>query len=170
MNSLKRRTILAGLFTAAGFAAGMTLFKDQRGILAVDQVLSGGYNIIENRSEILLLCKSTFLQSLLIFLSGFTIFPLSIDLPLLAYRGFALGNAALFLSAAETRSIVAFTSYALITLVFTVLIVQYASNFRKAPKSSIIKNTIAYSYSFLMVSGAAIIIRVIPGYISNVLK
>ena len=166
MENVKKKTAALIVFVLLGAAAGVIYARN--GNISIS--LTGAFPDNAALSEIMRLissfCKSTFIQATLIFVSGLTILPLALDIPLIAARGFALGSAALMLKTTDTRAIILFVSYTLITLIFIPLIIQ-ANMFRNNVKLSLIRKTAEYTLSFLTVSGAAILIRFLPTYISD---
>lgn len=166
MENVKKKTAALIVFVLLGAAAGVISARNSNISISLISAFPDNADLSEMRQFISSFCKSTFIQALLIFISGFTILPFALDIPLLAARGFAIGSTALLLNTDETRAVILFVSYILITLIFVPLMIQ-ADTFRKNTGLSLIRKTAEYTLSFLTVSGAAILIRFLPTYISD---
>ena len=166
MENVKKKTAALIVFVLLGAAAGIIYARNGNISISLTCAFPDNAALSEMRQLISSFCKSTFIQATLLFVSGFTVLPFALDIPLLAARGFAVGCAALMLNTTDTRAIILFVSYILITLIFIPLIIQ-ADLFRKNVKLSLIRKTAEYTLSFLTVSGAAILIRFLPTYISD---
>ena len=165
MDPRKKKVAALMLFTALGFAAGILYTQYSDNALSFSDSFSQYGGIRELYTHIKTLCSSTFLQAALIFASGFTIYPLLIDVPVLALRAFAMGNVISMLNISDEKTIIGFVSYLIITVIFIPLILR-ADLFRKELRGSVVRKTAIYAYSFLIVSGASIIIKILPIYIS----
>ncbi len=161
----KNRTVACILLiTLIGGVAGYLIsdVKETATVpLSVPTTLSGFDSI---RMFLLKTCFSTFVQTFLVFISRFTLYPWMIVYPLFAFRGFAAGyvmNCARLSEASELSSII---SYLLITAIFVPL---YLSSFSHQHTVSRMRSALNAAYAFLLVLGAAIIIRTVPILITS---
>ena len=169
MDTVYKKALLAVIITLCGITAGAIFAGDSSGAIIYSDpfVNSGGFDSLVNNAQ--RLCASAFIQAALIFISGFTIIPLAVDIPIFALRGFATGYAAAYLNLSDTRSVTRFASYLLITLLLIPLFIRAAS-FRSNLKEARIRKTAAFTYCFLMISGASVLIKILPIYITGILK
>ncbi len=164
MKSDIKRSVLIIIIILCGFAAGVVLSDGGGALTYNDRTMKPSADLLFK--EVPLYCGSAFIEASLIFISGFTICPLALSIPIFALRGFALGNAVSYISFSDHTSIVFFISYTLITLIFIPLYLR-AEKMRYAEKGKRIKSALSYSLSFLMVSGAAIILKTLPSIIGG---
>ena len=157
----KQRALIPLLVFAAGITAGILLFKniefpDQRWCSAVN--ITGFSSFI---NYLLKSCKSTVVQASLIFISAFCTYKLSIFLPVFALRGLALGCSLFSFDRSAPYSVAYYISYIFITLLLLILAGNSIS-FDNSKKGTDTYNIASCLYTFLMINGAAIIIRTAP--------
>ncbi len=164
MNGEQKRTAYAlCAFFTAGFLIGFFLVPTGAAPSATPFRFASAYDKIKD--QIVSLCGATFNSCLIAALSGFFKYPLVISAPLIAYRACAVGHAA---RAAKDSCVHMSTlaSYVIITVVIAVLSVAaagYSADRRK--KTS--KEFLSYAYSYLLLTGAALTIKIATAFIES---
>ena len=167
----KVRAVLAiALAAVLGFAAGWILFYGQ-GLSGADAPATPGIASFDDaRNYFITSATPVMASSFIVFLSGFTLFPLVISLPVITYRALALGCAiSASLSTANHIILIALISYAAATL-FIASLAYCAVAFSKSPQRSSARETGSFAYTFLSVSGASILIKIIPCAIAQSIR
>ena len=155
-----KKIYLIAVVTILGVIFGALILKPTNNSFTIINTLhqnQGTKSVVRSLSA---LCRSTVVNVSMVFLSGLTFYPLVFCLPLFTFRGIAFGYA-LANSAASSTVFVSLVTYFLITILLIVLLYSslefsYWNGSEKRIKLPV------FTYKYLMICGAAIIIKFAP--------
>ena len=161
MRNSKKTALMLIISLAAGCAAGFLTAGRQSGVISPVGLFPDEVSLSSLKGFFLTSSASTFIQASLIFVSSFFSYPLLISAPILFIRGAALAYTLASSGLASHEALASCASYAIISALMVILaasLCRYARR-RSFPETSAIPRMI---YDFLMISGAAIIVKAIP--------
>jgi len=101
----------------------------------------------------------------LVFASGFTVFPVIISIPVMLFRGLTIGYVLKCITL-SSYVFVSIVSYFTVTL-FLLFLSLISCRFSKEYTVSRYRSVPRFTYSFLLISGASVITKIIPAIITE---
>lgn len=154
----KRALLLIVLFSVCGICAGAFLLPG--GVAAEPAEFPKGASFGDIKEFVFSLCSSTVAECLLLFASGFTSFPQLIISPIFFFRGCALSYCARS-AASLPQSVSSVVSYGVITILM-IFIACAAAGYSTVKNKRDYKNFLPFAYTYLLISGASIIVKTVP--------
>ena len=151
---------------ALGAAAGFIIGRNDTAAIIIAKQSSDKISLDIIKEYMLTYCKSTVIQASLIYISGLTLYPKAIYLPVMIYRGFSIGYAVNSCLRTDTSLLILLASYILVSAVLIPLCL-HAERFRENKSEHAVKKTLSYSYVYLMINGASIVITLLPHLIAE---
>ena len=145
---------------ALGLCCGTLMISKPDVTLDFSVLLPRTVSVSTFKDYLLPLCKTAVLESLLLYISGFTFHPNIVCIPILILRG-AAAILAVRSFGLTGKSVAIIISYIIITFLMTIQVLSANNNSAERSKN-INKTYFHYTYSFLMINGAIIAVKSIP--------
>ena len=160
LTKYRNSMIVIILSLSIGLCAGGLLISKPDVSFDLSDVFPESISASAIKDYLLPLCRTAVLESLLIYISGFTFHPNIICIPILILRGSA-SITAIRTFGLTGHSAAIIISYIIVTFLLSIQTLFAVNNSNEKTKN-INKTYFHYTYSFLMINGAIITVKSIP--------